>query len=434
MEFRNYVLKITLFLVLGVLSILSMNTFADNPSFSVSPATLTGKLYCNYIFKMVLTPGGMGYNGFQSTIKFASGNILITPIAVNALFNGVTATSITDWFLYEAYGTMAPWQFSTSPVDALTFWFKTLQNLTSTNLTFTNITGGPITFDKNTTDDGAVINSNINSLDILTWVNDWAYTFVALPCIPDATAPGMWRNTPINGQRYIPSNYTVSFVLYDRAWPGTEAGIAPMSTNNRQHYRYSWFNTTVLSNYQPAPATVDNQEWVNSGTISVTVACPTCLTPWTYTTPAIPSLDITERTGDAVYNKITRQNKTRWYLVSFPAPSPYEIEKQVNVNISVTDNSNENNQTHTGTPSFSFNAPINPTITRNAPGNTNVPTNFNAFSFTFSDDWAGVDTWTISITIPQFSSWSKFYTWYTYSGSDLIITLLNWAPGAGNSW
>jgi hypothetical protein len=44
---------------------------------------------------------------------------------------------------------------------------------------------------------------------------------------------------------------------------------------------------------------------------------------------------------------LTRQNKTRGYNLSLPAPAPYEIEKQVYVNISVTDNPNEYGNTHT---------------------------------------------------------------------------------------
>jgi len=78
-------------------------------------------------------------------------------------------------------------------------------------------------------------------------------------------------------------------------------------------------------------------------------------------------VSITERTGDAGHNMLTRQNKIRGYTLSFPAPAPYEIEKLVTVNISVTDNPNEDNTTHTGTPSFSFNTPQNPTIARISP-------------------------------------------------------------------
>jgi len=63
---------------------------------------------------------------------------------------------------------MAPGMSSTTTIEGLTFKFKTLQNLTSTNLLLTTLAGGTIFFDPNTTDDGAVLNSSINSFDILT--------------------------------------------------------------------------------------------------------------------------------------------------------------------------------------------------------------------------------------------------------------------------
>jgi hypothetical protein len=80
-------------------------------------------------------------------------------------------------------------------------------------------------------------------------------------------------------------------------------------------------------------------------------------------------------------------------LVTFPSPAPYEIEKLVTVNISVTDNPNENLQTHTGTPSFSFNAPQAPTITRITPaGNSNIIPTLSPLVFQFADDRAGINT------------------------------------------
>lgn len=436
-----YTFKIASFAALGLLSMLSTISFAADPSLSLTPSSFTGKLHCGYTFGMTLNPGTYTYNGFASTIRFDSGNVAITPISIHPIFNGYTNAHITNWFLYEAEGVTAAGQNPTAIVQALTFGFMTLQNLTSTNLLLTTNTWGPIIFDKNTTDDGAVINSEmLGSLDVLTWITNWAYAFLPLPCIIDGEAPLIWRNTPINGERYITTGYSISFVLYDRAWPGIVAGVPPMNaSNNRQHYRYSGLNTSVLANYVPAPATVDNQEWVNSGTISVNVACPTCAWGWgrSFTLiPTSPSLSMTERTGNASINRLSRQNKIRGYTLSFPAPLPsgYEIEKQVNVNISATDNPNENNATHTWTPAFSFNSPIAPVITRISPIISPIPTTFSPFIFTFTDDRAGINTWTIRITIPQWSSWSKFYTWYTYSGSDFTILLASGLPGAGNSW
>lgn len=379
----------------------------------------------------------MWYNAFESTIAFDSWSALVTHEAINPVFNNITDTSIQSWYLYNARGTMLPWQTSTSTINALTFRFKTTQNITGTDLNFVTLSGDTIIFDPNLTDDWATINASWSSYDILTGITNWVYTFVPLPCVPDNNAPSMQDNYPSNGNRYIPDNATITMTLYDRAGAGNVHGPAPLATNNKQHYWYSWNNTALLSNYVPAPSTVDNQEWVNSGTISISVSCPTCSWGawWSYTfTPSDPELSITERNGDTSHNKLSRQNKIRGYELSLPAPAPYEIEEQIYVHISVTDNPNEYNETHTGTPSFSFNSPQNPVITRTDPSwSTNISRSFSPFVFTFTDDRAGIDTWTISITIPEYSSWTKFYTGHTYSWSELTLTSISWSPGTGNS-
>jgi hypothetical protein len=135
-------------------------------------------------------------------------------------------------------------------------------------------------------------------------------------------------------------------------------------------------------------------------------------------------MNITTWMGTSTINRYTRDSVDRGYTVSFPAPAPYQIEKLVTVSLSGRDNPNENGVVHTGSYSFSFNAPVAPTITRLIPASSiNIDTKINPLVFVFSDTWAGVNPDTISITIPQFSSGSIFYTGYTYSGSDLTITL-----------
>ncbi|MEI6673198.1 MAG: hypothetical protein WCL02_08030 [bacterium] len=63
-------------------------------------------------------------------------------------------------------------------------------------LEFTTLAGNIIVFDKNTTDDGAVINSSISSLDTLTGITNATYTFIPLPCIVDNEAPTITNTTP----------------------------------------------------------------------------------------------------------------------------------------------------------------------------------------------------------------------------------------------
>ena len=100
-------------------------------------------------------------------------------------------------------------------------------------------------------------------MDILTAVYPATYTFVPLPCVPDATSPTITSTIPANSDRYIPANQIVSFVTYDWAGAGSVSGPAPLASNNRSHYWYQGLSP-ILSNYVTAPATVDNQEGVNS--------------------------------------------------------------------------------------------------------------------------------------------------------------------------
>ena len=423
--------------IVSILSVLWIFGQAATPNFSISPSTLTGKLHCSYRFSMVLNPDAIGYNAFESTIQFDSWSAQIIHESINPLFNNITSASINSGYLYNARWTMLPGQTSLATINALTFRFKTIQNITGTTLDFTTLNGNAIVFDPNLTDDGATINASWSSYDILSGVTHGVYTFVPLPCVPDQAAPSMWWNYPSNGDRYVADNTTISLTLYDRAGAWSVNWPAPLATNDRQHYRYSGNDTSSLNNYVPAPSSVDNQEGVNSGSISITLDCPTCTSwsrPYVFTS-ASPALIINERTGNSSIHMLTWQNKIRGYTLSIPAPSPYEIEKQVYVNISVTDNPNEYNETNTWTPSFSFNAPENPTITRIQPSTAiDIPPNFGPFVFNFEDDRAGIDTGSISITIPEYSSWSKFYTGHTYSGNELTFTLIWGTPGTGNAW
>lgn len=427
MQRNNRLAKRIILSILAMLSISGISTFAANPSFSVTPASWTVmKLYCTYSFWIYLNPGGLSYNGFDATIKFNTWEAMITHASVNPFFTEMATGFIANGNLYRAYGGSS--SSSTLALTAATFMFKTTEYIWSTFLEFTTRTWSTIIFNQNTTDDGSTINSSISSLDMLTWITNAWYTFVALPCVVDTTAPQFPSVYPTNNARYISDWASISFLTYD--WIGAQT----VGLNSTQHYRYAWW-AAIPANYQQAPSTVDNQEWVNSTTIKATVSCPSCIGSWIHIL-TWNHLNIIPRTGDTQKNRYTRDSENRWYLVNFPAPAPYEIEKKVSVILEATDNPNENSAVHTNTYSFSFNAPSTPIITRIQPAtSTNIDTRINPIIFRFEDDWAGINPNTISITIPEILSGSTvLYTWYTYSWSDLMITLIHGSAGIGNSW
>jgi hypothetical protein len=412
-------------------------TFAQNPSYNFAPASGAQlKLHCNYNGNLYLMAWWLNYNAFEATISFDSSNISLIHGTVNSPFSQNQWDSLV-WNLYKTYGAL-PWgQKSAVDVNAITFGFKTLNNILSSTFSFTDRLWNAIVFWPSTTDDWATLNGfDVNGADILTAVNNATYTFFPLPCVPDATNPTITTIIPSNGSRYIPSNQVVSFTTYDWAGAGTVNGPSPLATNNRSHYWYQGLATGVLSNYVSAPATVDNQEGINSSTIKATVSCPTCTSfggPYVLTAS---NLIISDWLGDGSRHQYTWDSQRRGYDVSFAAPAPYEVEKTVTVTFEAVDNPNETWAIHTGTASVSFNTPQNPIITRLLPSTDTFvsPSKANPIRLFVSDDWAGINTGSVKITIPKIMSWAEqLMTGYTYSWSELAFTLSWWASGLWNS-
>ncbi len=412
-------------------------TFAQTPSYNFLPASGSQlKLHCNYNGNLYLMAWWLNYNAFEATISFDSSNVSLTHGSINSPFTQNQWNSVIG-NLYRTYGAL-PWgQKSSIDVNAITFGFKTLNNIVSSNFSFTDRLWDPIVFWPSTTDDGATLNGfDVNGADILASTNNAGYTFVPLPCIPDSNSPTITAITPNNWSRYVPSNQVISFTTYDWAGAGTANGPSPLATNNRRHYWYQGFATGVLSNYVAAPATVDNQEGVNSSTIKATVSCPTCTSFGGPQVLTSNDLVIVDWFGDWTRNEYTWNSKRRGYEVSFAAPASYEIEKQVTVTFEVADNANENWQVHTWTTTISFNAPQNPTIQRLLPSTDTFvsPSKTNPIRLFVSDDWAGVDTWSVKITIPAIMSWAEqLMTGYTYSWSELSFSLSWWNEWLWNS-
>ncbi len=407
--------------------------FAADPSYNFSPTSGSQlKLHCNYIWNLSLVANSQNYNAFESTIRYDSWNISLSHWSVNSPF-GQNQWYVLANGLYRTYWALPAWQKSSLNVLAINFWFRTFRNILSTTFFFTDRLGNPVIFWSSTTDDGSTLNGyDVNSADILAWVYPATYTFVPLPCIPDTINPTITNIYPSNGSRYIRSNQVVSFLVYDWAGEATINWPLPLGLNNRRHYWYQWFSTGILSNYVASPASVDNQEWVNKESINAVVSCLTCSSAWSYFLSG-SSLNISDWYWDASHNQWTWNSKRRWYTVSFNAPAPYEVEKEISISLQTIDNPNEYWQIHTWQISISFNSPQNPVVTRLSPEASSFvsPSKTNPIRLFVSDDWAGIDTWSLKITIS--SSWGLM-TGYTYSWSELHIVLSWWNYGLGNAW
>ena len=409
------------------------DVFAANPSFEVNPWSWTNlKLHCRYLFNVKLNAWWQSYNWFDHVLKFDSWEVNIIHSWVNTFFASSPDWYIRSWYLYRAY--WAATTGKTTDINLTDFIFYSISNVWSTILNFTNCNWWAITFGSGTTADCAVVNwYTVWWLDILAWINDASYNFSPLPCVPDWTPPTIWAANVTPWQTQIPSNQVISMLINDWAWAGVVNWPLPLESNNKSHYRY-WWLSPILSNYVAAPATVDNQEWVNSWSIRITVTAPSYWAYWTYVL-SWSSLSLSDFAWDAGKNQYTRDSEIRWYNVSFDPPSPYPIEKQISISITATDRPNESWLTHTSTSSFTFNAPQAPTITMLSPSPTTfVNPSLTEIRFYITDDRAWVDTWTVKFTIPAISSWWIFMTWYTYSWSDLTFVLSWWSAWIWNGW
>lgn len=395
--------------------------FANDPSFSIKPISGTKiKLYCETPVYLVINWWSEKFNGFEASILFDSNDLNIITWTVNAEFpNG---NNFISGNLYNVWWAMA-WWYKVWFLTWVSFSIKSKRNILSSALSFVDKNWNTPNYWLETTDDGISLNGYDQwSKDILSGVNNVVYEFQALPCQKDTDKPTITNKSVSNWATKIASNQVITFLTYD--W----------NSNKKVTHWFGGNSTWNLSNYVTAPSNVDNQEWVNSSSISVTVSCPTCSTPKS-NIPA--TLSISDWNWETSINALTWDSERRWYNVSINPPFEYEVEKQVTVNISVTDNPNEDGETHTKTESFSFNAPVAPSISRIYPStNTFVSPSKNfEIKFYISDDWAWINTWSIIIKIPQIMTWEEvILNEYVYSGSDLNFELSWWSAGLGNSW
>ncbi len=383
------------------------------------------KLYCTNNLKMWVDAWNQKYNGFEAYIKFDTWDIQITSVSVNSDFSNGQKKELF-WNMYHVWWAM-PWWYKTNKTELVNLNYETLRNITWTKFSIKDMNWAN-NYWLQTTADGLTLNwYDVSSKDILTWVEDLLLEYYAYPCDIDTQNPIIWNlnkswtTDSVDKQTKIPSDQTLSFETYD--WDSL----------HKVNYWFSGKDTSNLDNYVSAPNNVDNQEWINSGSISVKVSCEKCSTPKSNVNA---TLNISNWNWTSGKNALTWDSERRWYNVSFDAPFPYEVEKEIVIKVSVSDNANELWTTHTWTRTIKFNSPVPPTIDMLEPTNTLFasPSRNNPLKFYFSDDWAGVDSGTISLEIKEIT-WENdeiIMTGYVYSGSELSMSLSGWSEWIWN--
>lgn len=448
-------MKKIVFVWILLVSICSSFLFAQNTAkfyFEKPSGVERYKLYCNETIYMYVNWWNYNYNSFESYIKFNTWELNILDWwSINSPFT----PSVSIWSIWNLYHVQ--WSFSVTSNNPAKTWIyklatltlKSLKNIVNTNLSFVDYNWNNPVYWELYTSDGINLNSPMRDWkDVLGSVGNINLYFKAEPCNSDAKAPVLLNNwiyswtIKINGKTWIDKNQQLNFVVYDWGWDKTNMhwfkwnGVVD----------YTWWNN--FADYEAAPSDVDNQAWVNSGTIEVRVSCPTCTSS--------PSRTLTINNGlntpvvwwwNTSNNRYTWDNKDRWYTVTFNNPFGYEIEKEVTMVVYANDNK-WNRFTWS---SITFNKKQDPVITLVTPtpleekvdnfDAINVPpSNTNPIVIWLSDEWAGIDTWSIEISIsyPVLSGDSEneyIMTWYILSNfSESDFDPVSWTPWTGNAW
>jgi hypothetical protein len=208
-----------------------------------------------------------------------------------------------------------------------------------------------------------VIN-NISQSSRLTW----NITINKEPCLADTTWPSIFINIPF-WSNYIVNN-GLDIDLRDSVW------------NWSTPYVYTWWWIWTGNLWS-----INNQYGVDSGTVSVTVSGN--LQTLTFDEIADFTWTPSNKTWqyeDRDYNIIV----SSWDLFNFG------IEELIQISANVDDRE----WNHSNFAGYSFNAPVNPYISNQSPFNwqTFVLLDSEIF-FDVNDDWAGIDTWTLVVTL-----------------------------------
>lgn len=366
------------------------------------------------------------YSTFSSVVKFDENDILVTHNSIGSFFNTMPVGYVSGNLYFAMW-----WNINGGVWDrtAATFNMITQADVSSssTELEFVDNNWNPVfVFNTSDTDDWLTITSTDTPWDTLSWINNVTYYFEWYPCIDDGQAPEIENSQTWND--YIPSAiyggrltgiHDISMLVLDWQW-----------TNG--HYWYQGLSE-ILANYVPVGTNnVDNQYWVNSGTLNVRIDNSANGGSVEY-----PILSILTYTGTKSPHKYTWDSKDRWYWINFINLNPFEVEQQVVLTVRWYDNPNHFANVHLMTETFTFNNSSNPTINMLTPanGSTFQNTNISPLVFQADDAWAGVDTGSITIEIPAITSGAiQTLTGWIYSWTDLEFVLNHGSIWTGNEW
>ena len=288
---------------------------------------------------------------------------------------------------------------------------------------------------------------NINTLTDAS--HELVMNYETCPCTLDWQNPlwrslqrSDWKTNDLNWERLV-WQLTVTWLVVD--WLSTQ----------KWWYWFSGNDTNVVTNYVSVPnslvSKIDNQEWVDSGTIKVVIHYDDFY--WVEDdifSLAKNNLNISDYIWSNYWYPMTWNNNRRWYWINFTNTTGYQVERQVDMYVYAWDNwlnmwsvcthkVNSGEIIH-----YTINQPTKPTIQWLNPTDWANGINPNAtISMKLSDDWAWIDTGSLivwveypiwsgdtdtweRVTIVKELSWD-FFTWWMFE-------LTGWSEWLWNAW
>ncbi len=368
---------------------------------------------------------------FENNIKFNNSFLSLTHMDISSTFpNNKTANVNNN--LYFAEWMADNWQ--TTDVTTNTFSIVTLNtdNIT-TELEFVTRDLMSPTYWQSVTAGQLNLRDPAWTYDTLVWVDNATYGFEMCPCTLDNEGPLAVTDTFFPSEIdhwHLVGVYTSTVLFVDDWWSSW----------------WHWYggNDITRANYTDVglPAWMDNQEWVDASTLSVTIDYSdgygvlsdffgsTLLSPieYTWTISWVPT--------------ITWNNNDRGYWISFQNTIPYAVEQPVTITITGYDNALVGNapcirNAKLWTSSYTFNLAEVPVIGDIYPAHNSFSVNpdISQIKFSVTDSWAGVDTWKVWLTIPSIENASGVVVMsgHTYSASDMVFSWINGTSWLGNS-
>lgn len=289
-------------------------------------------------------------------------------------------------------------------------------------------------------DDSNLQSGALNAMkDSLTLIEETVYNFMPMPCIIDEDKPLFTGY--LSGWVYNSSDSWLNFTIYDYIWDHI------VWYNKTEHYRFTSFPTDSwnLLNYVPVSvgSGIDNQEGVNSWTISVYLSGISVFSSWALLAPttfSITWLDCNQ-TYSWEWYFLTRNRNKRWYTCLVPFDSIYfDVSQTILVVITWSDNANYLWNTNTGSISFLVNVVKSWTIfdIKAYPGSRPWWNFINIWELKFYNTSKSLVTWfvvdtnstgtnTLNLKVPA-GMYYVVYKWQSHLASYLSwVSVMDWS-------